>query len=198
MNGRTPSFFRLFRRSHYVRPVAWDDPSAEAEAARKDRERFAVAALAFCLKHDPAFLRHFWQGICRVPETDPDIMPPFAADGVLLEPPEWADLRLVSESKTGRYVWVIEVKAGAGLEERQRPDKPHEFENPNSGYGALCRGRGPCGYPLTVHRAWCKGKAGFELPQQASWNLCSTTLLGRRFGELSPQPFSARFVRDIW
>ena len=136
MDRSTPSFLRLFRRSHYVQSVQLDDDSSEAEAKRQERERFAVAALAFCLKHDPVFLVHFWQTICRV-ANDPSTMPPIRPEDILLEPPHWADLRLASDENGQRYVWVIEVKTGAPLDKRQRPDCPEVFMRKGYGYGAL-------------------------------------------------------------
>ena len=136
MNLSEPSFRRLFRRSHYRCGPDEDDESEEAKDTRKERERFAVAALAFCLRHDRKFLAHFWSTVCRVPD-DESKMPCIKPEGILLEPPRWADLRLVSEEERTRQVWVIEVKAGAPLECRQRPDRPDAFTEPGKGYGAL-------------------------------------------------------------
>src|SRR5262245_45877936 len=123
MTNNSPSFLRLFSRSGYRSIMRQDDMSPDAKAEREERERYAVAALAFCLKHDPRFLKHFWTKICRAPGESLH-MPPIKADGILLEPPEWADLRLVSEHRNKRSVWVIEVKAGVRLDPKQRPDKP--------------------------------------------------------------------------
>jgi hypothetical protein len=130
-----PSFHRLFRRSHY-RSAKVDLGEGEVDPEREHRERFAVAALAFCLKHEPEFLKHFWESVCRVPD-DPVEMPPIQADGVLLEPPHWADLRLVSDNGGVRFLWVIEVKAGAPLEDKQNPTESAKFTHPDLGYGDL-------------------------------------------------------------
>ena len=138
MRRNEPSFYRLFRRGHYVHaPVAQLDDEAELEGQNKERqekERFAVASLAFCLRHDRNFRREFWERICRVPD-DPTEMPPIEAEGILLEPPRWADLRLVSDKGGARFVWVVEVKAGSPLEPKQNPTRP-EFTTPSVGYGA--------------------------------------------------------------
>ena len=96
MKRDEPSFYRLFRRSHYFH-ASIEHGDLEADPDREDRERFAVASLAFCLKHNSDFRRQFWERICRVPGKDPIPMPPIEAEGVLLEPPHWADLRLVSD-----------------------------------------------------------------------------------------------------
>src|ERR1051325_9272216 len=102
------------RRSHYLRIADEEDQSEEAKRARQERERFAVAAVAFCLKHNAALLNNFWQRVCRMETLDHKAMPRITI--ILLEPPHWADLRLVSEFERKRYVWVVEVKAGAPLE----------------------------------------------------------------------------------
>src|SRR2546422_8593405 len=112
MSSSQVSFLRLFRRSHYFRAAAQDDDAEEATTERKERERFAVAALAFCLRYDLKFRRHFWKKICRTP-NDPIQIPDIGAEDILLEPPFWADLRLVSKIGSRSYIWVIEAKAGA-------------------------------------------------------------------------------------
>jgi hypothetical protein len=136
MNRNAPSLFALFCRSRFCRSIPDDDDSVEARTERRERERFAVAALGFCLKHEPKFLNHFWRQICRVP-SDPPNMPKIKPTGILLEPPHWADLRLIGENRNKRFVWVIEVKAGAPLDQKQRPDRPAIFMKKGSGYGAL-------------------------------------------------------------
>jgi len=110
------------------------DSSGVATILRQERERYAVAVLAFCLRHDENFRKHFWEKVCRVPD-DPEQMPPINADGIAIEPPEWADLSLTSDDRKSRFMWVIEAKAGAPLQPKQNPAKP-EFLAEN-GYGAL-------------------------------------------------------------
>ena len=132
----SPSFFSLFKRGRYFRAPSDADNSAEAKAQREERERFAVAALAFCLKHDQEFLKHFWQRICRFEKEDPAEMPPLDPGAIQIEPPRWADLRIFHNGETGRYMWVVEVKAGAPLEEIQNPDLP-KFQEEGVGYGWL-------------------------------------------------------------
>ncbi|HEV7401806.1 MAG TPA: hypothetical protein VGO11_02725 [Chthoniobacteraceae bacterium] len=57
---------------------------------------------------------------------------------ILLEPPHWADLRLISRAPLGRMIWVVEVKAGAYLQSKQNPSS-EEFYTAPAGYGWLFR-----------------------------------------------------------
>ena len=65
-----PSLFSLFKRGRYYRPrlmiesAEGGDPKEEKE--RQDIERFVVAAISFCFRHDPTkFGRHFFKTICN-------------------------------------------------------------------------------------------------------------------------------------
>lgn len=133
MSLARPSFYRLFRRSCYVCGPNNAD-AAEAAVKREERERFAVASLAFCLKHSEPFRRHFWTTICRS-KDDQETMPPLGADSIELEPRRWSDLRIVHEEGNRRFVWVVEAKAGARLDPRQDPSKS-AFRK-DGGYGKL-------------------------------------------------------------
>jgi hypothetical protein len=131
------SFFALFKKGRYYRGPSEDDESPEAKRERRDRERFIAAGLVFCLKHDEDFRRSFWEKVCRVPD-DPREMPPIADADVELEPAAWADLRLTSRSPSDRIVWVIEIKTGARLLEKQQPWHD-DFHLTETGYGrAFC------------------------------------------------------------
>jgi hypothetical protein len=134
MTPAQPTFFRLFQQSRHCNAPAPDDDSSDAKKRKQQRERFAAAALAFCLKHDPAFRQYFWEKVCRVRDDDPQ-MPPIADDGIGLEPPRWADLSLSSKASGSRTVWVVEVKAGADLQDIQNPS--HKLFGERDGYGAL-------------------------------------------------------------
>jgi hypothetical protein len=161
-----------------------------------------VAALAFCLRHDRKFLEHFWKCICQV-RDDPWRMPPITAEGILLEPPHWADLRLISEHRGRRCVWVVEVKAGARLKARQRPDRPEVFMQPDYGYGALFakeeRSRGK----LEIFRG--NARAAPIVLQQRSWTdimpgLERTAIVEDLFetlGELQINPFYMEKTKKI-
>lgn len=130
-----PSFFSLFKRGRYLSAPDDGDDSKEAKKLREERERFAVAVLAFCLRHDEAFRRHFWETVCRVPD-DPRQMPSISKDDVAIEPAMCADLVISSQTGAASYMWVVEAKAGASLQPKQNPKEPAFWEK-GLGYGAL-------------------------------------------------------------
>lgn len=132
MNRESPGFIRLFRRSHYHRRITDDDESEAAADERFERERFAAAAVGFCLKHSPGFRAHFWSRICRLP-GDPETPPPLTVD---VEPVHWADIRLSGEISGKPCVWVIECKVGAPLDSKQNP-REDAFLMHGIGYGWL-------------------------------------------------------------
>lgn len=134
MNCESPSFIRLFRRSPYHRRIADDDESEDAADERFERERFAAAAVGFCLKHSATFRAHFWSRICRLP-SDPETPPPLKVE---VEPVHWADIRLSGEISGKRCVWVIECKVGAPLDSKQNP-RDDAFLVPGLGYGRLLK-----------------------------------------------------------
>jgi len=132
-----PSFFALFDRGRYHRnPAAWwseqeDDASEQTGRDRKEGERFAAAAIAFCFRHDHTFRRRFWQNICRV-NGDPPLT---TAAEILVEPFQWADLSIINPTKAGRYVYVVECKIRAKLFPIQNPSTK-DFGG-RKGYGSL-------------------------------------------------------------
>lgn len=132
-----PSLFRLFSRSRYrtVLPNGGGNEGLAETEIRSERERFATAAVAFCLKHSPTFRQHFWKTICRG-EADPAEIPELTVD---LEPHAWADLRVVDEVGTHRTVWVIEFKLDSELADKQNPTELSAFVEPDVGYGAQFR-----------------------------------------------------------
>jgi hypothetical protein len=88
-----PSFFALFKRGRYYRPQPRSNDSEESKSERKEKERFARAAIAFCIEHCPDFGRLFWDTICR------DAAKVEAgAVSAEIEPQQWADLLLTNET----------------------------------------------------------------------------------------------------
>lgn len=136
-------FLNLFSRSPYrglSRLRDLDPESADYKRVHEERERFAAAAIAFCLEYDREFRRHFWRTICK--QRDNSRRP--ATPHVDVEPRRWTDLLL----KTKNKLCAIEMKIGACLADHQNP-KSKTFSKPG-GYGhflskqcqeSSCKGR---------------------------------------------------------
>ena len=124
-----PGFLNLFSRSPYraglsrLRDV--DPESEEDKRVQEQRERFAAAAIAFCLEYNGDFLRHFWQGICKERDDSGE----FTRPQVQVEPRRWSDLLL----KSNRKLCAVEIKIAAPLADHQNP-KNKAFSKPG-GYG---------------------------------------------------------------
>lgn len=119
----TSYFLKLFARGHYVtsRSIAHKEVSSEDPQRRhEERERFAVAAIAFCIKHDSQFRKYFLRIVANSQKTD--------IAGIEVEPKRWGDL--VLEGK--RDVIVLEFKLQALLAEHQDPNTSRFM---SSGYG---------------------------------------------------------------
>ncbi len=137
-------FLSLFTRSLYRGGLSrlrdLDPQSEEYQRVQEERERFAAAAIAFCLEYDIDFLRHFLRRLCNGRDSRRRTTPP----QVEVEPRRWADLLL----KTKNAIYAIEMKIGAPLRKHQNP-KSAAFSKPG-GYGDFlsrqcqqgkCRGR---------------------------------------------------------
>jgi hypothetical protein len=118
-----PSFFSLFKRGkYYHRPqISGGNNDAASEQAKrecKELERFTVASVAFCLQHDDEFRNHFFTRICRL-AGDPQL----EQWNVDVEPHAWGDLIIRNKPKQGHFVYAVECKIGAFLEDHQNPDE---------------------------------------------------------------------------
>lgn len=104
-----PSFLTLFKKGKFSRriPQPTEDESAEPDSQRlaqgQDQlERFAVAAIGFCLKHDGNFRRRFVREVCECNEF------PLGNElRISVEPEDWADFLIEIGS---RFAAVIEFK----------------------------------------------------------------------------------------
>lgn len=210
MIGTRPSFYRLFRRSGYYRALDESDDSDDAEIRRQERERFAAAAIAFCLIHDETFFHYFWTSVCRVPGDPVD--PPHAAERqILIEPPRWADIRINASCAVARYIWVVEVKAGAKLESIQDPRSTH-FARPHQGYGWFLHNEKAhsrtklryivFGYEKPLRLSPRHRQLGIAL-QQRKWAdialLATTPLtsdLAESLGRMNIEPFATKLMID--
>src|SRR6266581_2396937 len=122
-------FLNLFSRSPYRGGLSrlrdLNPESEQYNQVHEERERFAAAAIAFCLEHDGHFLRHFWRRLCKE-RNDPRQA---TVRKVEVEPRRWADLLLTTKN----VLCAVEMKIGAPLREHQNP-KCKAFSKPDSGY----------------------------------------------------------------
>lgn len=117
----------MFKRGRYVSLrslAAAEAGEAKGNAGRQERERFSVAAIAFCIEHDASFKRHFLHGVAGLSPED--------VTKVTVEPHHCADLLL----EGARHVLVLEFKLGALLQDKQSPESRIFTE---VGYGAKIR-----------------------------------------------------------
>jgi hypothetical protein len=106
-------FLKLFTRGRYVtsRSIAQSEATSDdPQRKHADRERFAVAAVAFCCRYDKGFRDHFLKIIANLKEGD--------VDKIEVEPERWGDL--VLEGK--QDVVVCEFKLQALLGTHQDPN----------------------------------------------------------------------------
>jgi hypothetical protein len=121
-----PSLFTLFKRGRYFRlPLPGGVDSAEITRARREAERFAAAAIGFCMSHNRSFRRYFVHSVCGIE------LPPRAKMEIEVEPESWADLLVYLP----RHIFVVEFKLGAPLQPHQDPSNKAFWEN-RIGYGS--------------------------------------------------------------
>jgi len=127
-----------------------------------ESERFAAAAIAFTWQHEPSFREHFWNRICSF-ERDRGL-----TDGaeIFVEPYRWADLLVTNPTRSGMFVYVVELKIHAELSSIQNPTKP-EFGLAD-GYGGLFNAN--FGFEGEVLRFVLLGAKQLDL-RRRPWNL---------------------------
>ena len=104
-------FLKLFSRGRYVTSPTIAQSEAESDEPQRrheERQRFAVSAIAFCIKRDSSFRRHFLKVVADSENAD--------ICEVDVEPKRWGDLLL-----RGKDIIVLEFKLQALLAEHQRP-----------------------------------------------------------------------------
>ena len=115
-------------------------PKDRTKSLFGQRERFAVAAIAFCALHDPGFRRRYIEAICR---ELPGINVAGRVDTMTIEvePHAWSDLLLRDEQS----VIVVEHKIGASLKPHQDPDQVQFLSEKGEpvGYGARLKAQHP-------------------------------------------------------
>ncbi len=121
--GLEPSFHCLFRRSRFSR-------SEDDQALQNQKEMFAVASVAFTLKHDKGFRAHFFREICGIEGRA------WQATAIIeVQAHPHSDLVIKHKGSSTTSVTVIEFKVGAKLEDYQNPKYKTAFFA-NDGYGA--------------------------------------------------------------
>ena len=151
---------------------------------REERERFAAAAIAFCLHQDAAFLRHFWDRIC----LDEQEQRPTAKLSVEIEPRRWSDLLVTWEGS----LCAVEIKNGAELKDHQNPAKDAFARSGGYGYylANRCRDR-QCGGRYVV-LGWERG----VIPDGAL-NVCGLKVMYRTWISLANDMSDSPLTRDL-
>lgn len=122
-----PSLFTLFQRGRYFRlPERSDAESAEITRSRREAERFAAAAVGFCMKHHTAFRHAVLTEVCGVGSAKRKRC------RIDVEPESWADLLI---ELGDNEVCVMEFKITAALQAHQNP-ACEDFLKSSIGYGA--------------------------------------------------------------
>ena len=84
-----------------------------------ESERFAAAAIAFTWQHEPKFREHFWNRVCSF-EGDATLTDKAE---IFVEPYRWADLLIRNPTRRGKFVYIVELKIHAGLEQHSKSSK---------------------------------------------------------------------------
>jgi hypothetical protein len=117
-----PSFYTLYRRSHYIRE---DRDGRASTSLQNRRELYAVAAVAFAIKYDPQFREHLLGTVCGLP-TPTDTL-----STLEVQPFHHSDF--VIKNATGCWLSVFEFKVGDKLKPKQNPGNKKFFAE--DGYG---------------------------------------------------------------
>jgi hypothetical protein len=120
-----PSFLALYKRGNYFKRELTSRDPEERQRKREERERFAMAAIGFCLKYDRDFPRYFGKAILGHVDEQAEL------DRIQIEQKLWGDLVL----QTTNGIYVIEGKIKAPLQDKQNPTKGDAFWK--HGYGGV-------------------------------------------------------------
>jgi hypothetical protein len=118
-----PGFLALYKRGNYFKRDLDSANSKEQQRKHEERERFAMAMIAFCLCHHATFRKHFLNVVCGISSN----VAKHTEIGI--EDKLWGDL--VVRSRTA--IFVIEGKINARLQDKQNPAKGAAFWK--RGYG---------------------------------------------------------------
>jgi hypothetical protein len=128
-----PSFFSLYKRGNYIKRSEDNEQDGKVrETKREERERFAMSLIAFCLKYDEVFRRHFFDKICEV--RDEEYEKKWKGAEIEVERKLWGDMALI---KPALGVFVIEGKIHAPLQKKQNPAEKEFWQD--GGYGSAIK-----------------------------------------------------------
>ena len=182
MSG-TPTFYQLYRRSRYS--GAEPGTLTLGRSGHAQREVFAVAALGFALRHEPAFLAHFLRALFKSQVPEPHGCEIRCQDG------DKSDLAIVWP---GKRVLVVEAKIDADLKHWQNPTKKAFHDGP-SGYGVQIN-RDYRGERERYYAVLAKDALAF--PRFPGRETKAPTFLGLyQWGELSGMENPSTLVADL-
>jgi hypothetical protein len=117
-----PSLYALYKQGRFRRS------GSEQKEAQEQKERFAVAMLAFVLEHDLEFRKDFLEQVCE--RTHADDAKDFRVE---LEIPNCGDLVLRKrDNSEGR---AFEIKVGAPVQDWNQNPRKRRFFTSGYGYG---------------------------------------------------------------
>ena len=178
-----PSFYQLFRRSRYsaMEPAV----PAERRSNHEQKEVFAVAALAFTLRHEQDFLTHLLEKVCGLQVEDAEKCDIRCQDG------HKSDLAIVWP---GQRVIVVEAKIGASLKAKQNPMNSAFYAKPD-GYGFQIK----CDYQEEKEKFYVVlAKDVPASPHTGGTKGQSPTFLGfHQWGELEIEGSQSELVSDL-
>ncbi len=171
-----PSLYALYKQGRFRRS------GSEQKEAQEQKERFAVAMLAFVLEHDLEFRKDFLEQVCE--RTHADDAKDFRVE---LEIPNCGDL--VLRKRDNSEGCAFEIKVGAPVQDwNQNPRKRRFF---TSGYGYGIR-----------QQLW--GKSTYILLQNEKLDFSDVresppVCRGRSWRDVSGIPYERRpIVRDLF
>jgi hypothetical protein len=173
-----PSFYRLYRRSRY----SGSEDNQVTGSSQHQKEMFAVAAVAFVLKHDEKFRAHFLHKICGFAVS---VVPPRLR--IEVQPNDHSDLALKDDANLS--VFIVEFKVGAELKPKQNPKHEKAFFA-KDGYGTLILE--DCDYIN------CAKKSYIVLDDSEAFDDCDwpgLTCKSRRWAALVPE---GETVGELW
>lgn len=167
-----PGFSSLFKRGQYSRREGLFLEAGEngmASQGCNQIERFTAAVVAFGLRYDREFRRHFLERICGISRSSLDNF------RIEIEPGHCSDL-VLEDVKNKSNVFVVELKLHADLQNHQNPSLEEFWTSEKEG---------KVGYGLQIGKQYGEFKklCYVTLQKHASWtslNKATLNLMRRR------------------